>query len=143
MPGGLMQLVGVGAQNQLTTGNPTFTFFKAMYRKHTNFAMEHFTLTFRGTDLNLPTENQKTLRCKFDRNSDMLHDTYLLVNLPNIWSPLHVLPGVPPTALEGNARPFLFQWIDHRNHRLTIWKNKTIFTTMSRIINYNPIFIFK
>jgi hypothetical protein len=118
MPGGLMQLVGVGAQNQLTTGNPTFTFFKAMYRKHTNFAMEHFTLTFRGTDLNLPTENQKTLRCKFDRNSDMLHDIYLLVNLPNIWSPLHVLPGVPPSSLEGNARPFLFQWIDNIGYNL-------------------------
>ena len=77
MPGGLMQLVGVGAQNQLTSGNPTFSHFKSLYRKHTNFAMEHFQLPFKGVDTNLPSANQKTLRCKIDRNADMLHDCYI------------------------------------------------------------------
>ena len=118
MPGGLMQLVGVGAQNQLTTGNPSFTHFKGLYRKHTNFAMEHFTLVFRGTDQNLPATNQKTLRCKVDRNSDLLHDCYLQVNLPPIWSPIRPIPGQDPQALTGNARAYEFQWIENIGYNM-------------------------
>jgi len=117
MPGGLMQLVGVGAQNQLTSGNPTFSHFKSLYRKHTNFAMEHFQLPFKGIDTNLPSANQKTLRCKIDRNADMLHDCYISVNIPDIWSPLRVT-GTNPTALNGNATPFLFQWIPNLGYNM-------------------------
>lgn len=113
-----MQLVGVGAQNQLTTGNPSFTHFRALYRKHTNFAMEHFTLVFRGTDQNLPATNQKTLRCKVDRNTDLLHDCYLLVNLPAIWSPVRPIPGEDPKALTGNARAYEFQWIQNIGYNM-------------------------
>lgn len=113
-----MQLVGVGAQNQLTTGNPTFTHFRSLYRKHTNFAMEHFRLVFRGTDQNLPATNQKTLRCKVDRNSDMLHDCYLLVNLPDIWSPVRPIPGEDPQSLTGNARAYEFQWIENIGYNM-------------------------
>ena len=38
--GGLMQLVAYGAQDVYLTGNPQITFFKVVYRRHTNFAME-------------------------------------------------------------------------------------------------------
>lgn len=113
-----MQLVGVGAQNQLTTGNPSFSHFRGSYRRHTNFAMEHFTLVFRGTDQNLPATNQKTLRCKVDRNSDLLHDCYLLVNLPPIWSPVRPIPGEDPNALTGNARAYEFQWIENIGYNM-------------------------
>ena len=40
MGGGLMQLVAYGAQDIYLTGNPQITFFKIVYRRHTNFAME-------------------------------------------------------------------------------------------------------
>ena len=40
MGGGLMQLVAYGAQDIYLTGNPQITFFKVVYRRHTNFAME-------------------------------------------------------------------------------------------------------
>jgi hypothetical protein len=113
-----MQLVGVGAQNQLTTGNPSFSHFRGSYRRHTNFAMEHFTLIFRGTDQNLPATNQKTLRCKVDRNSDLLHDCYLTVNLPAIWSPVRPIPGVGPEEEGGNARPYAFQWIENIGYNM-------------------------
>jgi len=35
-----MQLVAYGAQDIYLTGNPQITFFKVVYRRHTNFAME-------------------------------------------------------------------------------------------------------
>jgi hypothetical protein len=35
-----MQLVAYGAQDVYLTGNPQITFFKVVYRRHTNFAIE-------------------------------------------------------------------------------------------------------
>ena len=40
MGGGLMQLVAYGAQDVYLTGNPQITFFKVVYRRHTNFSTE-------------------------------------------------------------------------------------------------------
>lgn len=40
MGGGLMQLVAYGAQDVYITGNPQITFFKVVYRRHTNFSVE-------------------------------------------------------------------------------------------------------
>ena len=48
MAGGLMQLVAYGAQDIYLTGNPQITFFKVVYRRHTNFAMEAIECTFNG-----------------------------------------------------------------------------------------------
>ena len=49
MGGGLMQLVAYGAQDIYLTGNPQITFFKVVYRRHTNFAMEAVEQTLNGT----------------------------------------------------------------------------------------------
>ena len=38
MPGGLLQLVSFGAQNLYLNGNPSISFFKKVYKTHTNFA---------------------------------------------------------------------------------------------------------
>ena len=46
MGGGLMQLVAYGAQDIYLTGNPQITFFKVVYRRHTNFAVESIEQTF-------------------------------------------------------------------------------------------------
>ena len=44
-----MQLVAYGAQDIYLTGNPMITYFKVVYRRHTNFAMESIQQTFSGT----------------------------------------------------------------------------------------------
>ena len=49
MGGGLMQLVAYGAQDIYLTGNPQITFFKVVYRRHTNFSMESIEQTINGT----------------------------------------------------------------------------------------------
>jgi hypothetical protein len=46
--GGLMQLVAYGAQDIYLTGNPQITFFKVVYRRHTNFALEAIEQTYTG-----------------------------------------------------------------------------------------------
>ena len=49
MGGGLMQLVSVGAQDIHLTGNPQITFFKIVYRRHTNFSIECIEQMLTGT----------------------------------------------------------------------------------------------
>ena len=46
-----MELVAYGAQDIYLTGNPQITFFKVVYRRHTNFAKECVEVPFwcRGT----------------------------------------------------------------------------------------------
>ena len=40
MGGGVMQLRTVGKQNKYITGNPETSYFKAVYYRHSNFAIE-------------------------------------------------------------------------------------------------------
>ena len=40
MGGGLIQLVATGEQDNFLTGNPEITFFKSVYKRHSNFSME-------------------------------------------------------------------------------------------------------
>ena len=49
MAGGLLQLVAYGAQDVYLTSNPQITFFKVVYRRHTNFSIESIKQTFNGT----------------------------------------------------------------------------------------------
>lgn len=72
MSGALMDLVAYGAQDVFLTGNPHITFFKVVYRRHTNFAIESIQQTFSG-DVNMG----KKLVCKVDRNGDLMHRVYL------------------------------------------------------------------
>ena len=76
MGGGLLQLVAYGAQDVYLTGNPQITFFKVVYRRHTNFAMEAIQQTFSG----IPTYGN-TVYCQISRNGDLIHRTYLEVGV--------------------------------------------------------------
>jgi hypothetical protein len=74
MGGGLMQLVAYGAQDIYLTGNPQITFFKVVYRKHTNFSMECIKQSFKGT-VGAGARVVATLA----RNGDLVHDCFLRV----------------------------------------------------------------
>ena len=67
MGGGLMQLVAYGAQDIYLTGNPQITFFKVVYRRHTNFAMEAVEQTLNG---NVAAGNKVT--ATISRNGDLV-----------------------------------------------------------------------
>jgi len=76
MGGGLLQLVAYGAQDVYLTGNPQITFFKVVYRRHTNFAMEAIQQTFNGL-----TAYGNTVTCQISRNGDLIHRMYLQVDV--------------------------------------------------------------
>ena len=76
MGGGLMQLVAYGAQDIYLTGNPQITFFKVVYRRHTNFAIEAIEQVFTG---NLNFGKKST--CTISRNGDLLANMYLEMDI--------------------------------------------------------------
>jgi hypothetical protein len=75
MGGGLMQLVAYGAQDIYLTGNPQITFFKVVYRRHTNFSMECIQQTFNGTSTIGTAATSGTVTVS--RNGDLLSRVYL------------------------------------------------------------------
>ncbi len=76
MGGGLMQLVAYGAQDVYLTGNPQITFFKVVYRRHTNFSMESIQQTING-DPGIG----KRVSCNISRNGDLIHKIYLQMKI--------------------------------------------------------------
>jgi len=77
MGGGLLQLVAYGAQDAYLSGNPQITFWKGLFKRHTNFAMEPFRVNFTGQAA-WGTKHSAVL----GRHADLLYTTYLEVVMP-------------------------------------------------------------
>ena len=74
MGGGLMQLVAYGAQDIYITGNPQMTFFKAVYKRHTNFAIESIEQSING-----PIGSGGKVSVTVARNGDLLSRMYIQI----------------------------------------------------------------
>ena len=99
--GGLMQLVAYGAQDIYLTGNPQITFFKVVYRRHTNFAMEAIEQTFNGS-----ANFGKKVTCTISRNGDLIHRIYLQATLPAV------------TLATSDGSGAQFRWLNWVGHNL-------------------------
>jgi len=93
-----MQLVSYGAQDIYISGNPQITFWKVLYKRHTNFAMEAIEVTFNGQ-----ADFGRRVTAVISRNADLMYRTYVQVTLPQ----------VQLTALGDR-----FRWLNYVGHRL-------------------------
>ena len=108
MGGGLLQLVAYGNENIYLNGNPQITFFKSVYRRYTNFAMENIEESLIGrTKLSF---NEKTeYKIKIPRRGDLIHNIYLTFNLPDIYSNSFPHP-IKPLGEDFLINPFSQLW---------------------------------
>ena len=107
MAGGYLNIVAIGNANVLLTGNPTKTFFNAAYSKHTNFGLQKYRLDYEGTrDLRLTEESKFTFKIK--KYADLLMDLFVVINLPDIWSPIYN----PSPETKNKWVGYDFKWID-------------------------------
>ena len=84
-----MQLVAYGAQDIYLTGNPQITFFKVVYRRHTNFSMESIQQTLNG----IQQTSEGRFTATISRNGDLIHKCYFEIsNTSDIASGIN--PGV-------------------------------------------------
>ena len=97
MGGGLMQLVAYGSQDIYLTGNPQITFFKVVYRRHTNFSVEPIQQVFNGV-----ANWGKSVSATISRNGDLLHRMYITITLP-----------VVPTTSSSSDQ---FRWLNWLGH---------------------------
>lgn len=99
--GGLMQLVAYGAQDVYLTANPQVTFFKQLYRRHSNFSMESIEQTFNGV-----ANFGRRVQCTISRNGDLIYRVYLQATLPQ----------VALTGADGSGAQF--RWLNWVGHNL-------------------------
>tara|TARA_B110000971_G_scaffold46304_1_gene46370 strand:+ start:1275 stop:2663 length:1389 start_codon:yes stop_codon:yes gene_type:complete len=76
MGGGVMQLTASGIQDNYITGNPQITFFKSVYRRHTNFAIESIQQIIEG-DLGTEAINT-TSSVKLTKTADLVNRVYIV-----------------------------------------------------------------
>lgn len=105
---GLMQLVSYGAQDIYISGNPQITFWKILYKRHTNFAMESIEVTFNGQ-----ADFGKRVTAVINRNADLMYKTYLAVVLPQV-----TLDASNGATYSGSSKLTAFRWVNYIGHRL-------------------------
>jgi|UniRef100_A0A6C0IJ61 hypothetical protein len=111
MAGGLLNIVSTGNNNLILTGNPTKTFFKVTYSKYSNFGLQKFRIDYNGLRELRPNE-PSTFSFKIPRYAELLMDTYIVVTIPDIWSPIHhPSSGSDGDGTNNNWVPYDFRWI--------------------------------
>jgi hypothetical protein len=134
MGGGLMQLVAYGAQDIYLTGNPQITFFKVVYRRHTNFAMEAIEQTMNGT-VDFGSSTSVTI----SRNGDLVSRMYLEITpsefLTSLDTRAHfITPYAGHSIIKEVELEIGGQQIDkHYGHWLNVWSELTEFNPSGKI----------
>ena len=111
MAGGLLNIISSGNNSVFLTGNPSTTFFRVVYTQYTNFGLQKFRVDYDGLR-ELRVADSSTFTFKIPRYAELLMDTYLVITLPDIWSPIY-----PPSSLlntdfgSPNWSPYEFRWI--------------------------------
>ena len=115
-----MQLVAYGAQDIYLTGNPQITFFKVVYRRHTNFSMEAIAQTFNGS---VGYSNRVT--ATISRNGDLVHRLYLEAT-PTPDSAGHACANIGTALINNVELEIGGQKIDkHYGHWMETWAELT------------------
>lgn len=136
MAGGLMQLVAQGAQDAYLTNNPVITFFKVVYRRHTNFSIESIEQTFNGT-----VDFGRKVSCTVSRNGDLISSVFLQVELPSVdpsGGNFNWVENIGHVLIEEVSIEVGGQAIDkHYGEWLTIWNELT--QTAERATGYDAM----
>lgn len=82
---GYFQLTVTSEHDKYLVGNPQFTYFKGVYRQHTNFAIENRIINFTGdTFMGTNSNFGKKMYTNIPKNGDLLHRMYIVFNIEDI-----------------------------------------------------------
>ena len=133
MGGGLIQLIAVGIQDIYLIGNPQLTFFKTVFKRHTNFALESMQQSVDGrTDFN------QLIQCTIQRKGDLLKDIILDILLPALPTGYYWTDGIGNVLIKQVDLEIGGQLVDrHYSEWLDIWSQLTV--NESKIGAYNSM----
>jgi len=144
--GGLLQLVALGKQDVFLTGNPQMTWFKMVYRRYTNFAIEAQPMYFDGTP-----DFGKRITCLVPRRGDLLSQLILEVELPALYltsgSAVSYVNSIGHVLIQEISIEIGEQEIDRQNGEwMEIWSNYTtqfdkqsgFYNMIGKVDGYSP-----
>lgn len=133
MGGGLIQLVAVGIQDIYLIGNPQITFFKTVFKKHTNFALESMQSSIDGR----PDFGQQ-IEITIERKGDLVKDIILDILLPILPAGYFWTNGIGNVLVKQADLEIGGQLIDrHYSEWIDIWSQLTV--NESKIGAYNAM----
>lgn len=104
MPGGgLFSLIAYGSQNVILNGNPDFTYFYTVFKKHSHFAIESTSIPLEGPN-EMFFDQPIKLRAKIPRVADLISDMSFTFNIPDVFS----------KYVQGRSQ-YEFEWVHFRN----------------------------
>lgn len=118
---GLLELVAHGIQDIYLIGNPQITFFKTVYKRHTNFSMEAYQLTYDQR----PNWGQKTTFA-ISRYADLIYTMIIEIDYPLI-----VGATTSDSQWIGSATDFdkgqgNISWVNNTGHAAVLYYDLTI-----------------
>jgi len=126
-----MQLLNTGAQDQYINVSPEMSYFRQVYRRHSNFAMQSVRTDFQsGFFLD---GNTRTFTCQIGRFGDLLKDVIFALQLPDIYSSdVHRFKWIKNFANYLISEYYITigtQEVDHRwGEWMDIWNELTLST---------------
>ena len=140
MGGGLIQLIAYGPQDIYLTGNPQITFFKVVFKRHTNFSIEPSEQSW-----NAVGNFGRTISCIINRSGDLVSNMHVVVSLPAIDACSNIVWGyvsrlghaiISSTKVEIGG-----QLIDEQyNDWLNIWYELTVLDQKNSYMNMIEFF---
>ena len=117
---GLLELVANGIQDIYLISNPQITFFKTIYKRHTNFSMEAYQLSYDAR----PTYGAKTT-FNITRYADLIYTMLLEIDLPKIYSQYtyDATVGTPADYQKGEGN---ISWVNNTGHAIINYCDLTI-----------------
>lgn len=109
MGSGILQLASYGIQDMYFIYNPTITFFKTIYKRHTNFAIESIPQYF-----NTKPDFGSRVTCTIAKIADLIGKIYLTVNLP----PIGKFNDVTNESGIGNSNISSCAWVEKPGYQL-------------------------
>jgi hypothetical protein len=122
--GGLINISTRGHGDIFLIGSPQITFYKMLYRRYTNFAMETFSIEF--TDR---PDFEKTIEMSAPRIGDLIHKGYLNIKIPK-FEINHSDVGIDTSWINFNQNN-----IETQNYQIIKNTHMPILTEIIRIIN--------
>ena len=118
---GLLELVAHGIQDVYLIGNPQITFFKTVYKRHTNFSMESYQLSYDAT----PTWGNKTT-FSITHYADLMYTMIFEADLPQLHSKTTSDPMWGGSASDFDKGQGQISWINNTGHALVSYYDITI-----------------
>ena len=118
---GLLELVAHGVQDVYLIGNPQITFFKTIYKRHTNFSMEAFQISYDAK----PTWGQRTT-FNITRYADLMYTMIVEIDIPqlrsvytfdNEWTGV----GKSPTDFNTPESVGTISWVNNTGHAAVLY----------------------